>query len=205
MRAGGALRGDIMLTSTYTLVALSVEQARVRVDLQALLDRWRPAAWWGEPPAAHQYQAACDALRQISDACQWRKLDKFVLPALRRRGADAGALLAELDALSRRANAARMAAQAAAAEGDPGCLAALEACCELLLERLEREEIELLPLARTLIPGDHWFTIANQMLAHDTVQNEHRDAGRAIVRARLPVEVSTRKSPVLPPVVPIVN
>ena len=60
-------------------------------------------------------------------------------------------------------------------------------------------------LARTLIPGDHWFTIANQMLAHDTVQNEHRDAGRGIVRARLPAEVSTRKSPTLPPVVPIVN
>jgi hypothetical protein len=205
MRAGGALRGDIMLTSTYTLVALSVEQARVRVDLQALLDRWRPAAWWGEPPAAHQYQAACDALRQATDACQWRKLDKFVLPALRRRGADAAALLAELDALSRRAHAARMAAQAAAAEGDPGCLAALQECCELLLERLEREERELLPLARTLIPGDHWFTIANQMLAHDTVQNEQRDTGRGVVRAGLPSEVSARKSSVLPPVAPIVN
>jgi hypothetical protein len=194
-----------MLTSTYTLVALSVEQARARVELQALLDRWRPAAWWGEPPAAHQYEAACAALRQVSDACQWRKLDKFVLPALRRRGADAGALLAELDALSRRAHAARMAAQAAAADGDPGCLGALEECCELLLERLEREERELLPLARTLISGDHWFTIANQMLAHDTVQNEHRDAGRGVVRGIAGPEVSVRKSAVSPPVAPIVN
>ena len=194
-----------MLTSTYTLVALSVEQARTRVALQALLERWRPAAWWGEPPTAHQYDAACEALRQVSDACQWRKLDKFVLPALRRRGVDAVALLAELDALSRRAHAARMVAQAAAAAGDPGCLAALEECCELLLERLEREERELLPLARAVIPGDHWFTIANQMLAHDTVQNEQRDTGRGVVRARLPSEVSARKSSVLPPVAPIVN
>ncbi len=95
-----------MLTSTYTLVALSVEQARARTALQTLLDRWRPAAWWGEPPAAHQYEAACEALRQASEACQWRKLDKFVLPALRRRGVDAVTLLAELDALSRRAHAA---------------------------------------------------------------------------------------------------
>ena len=194
-----------MLTSTYTLVALSVEQARARVALQALLERWRPAAWWGEPPAAHQCEAACEALRQVSDACQWRKLDKFVLPALRRRGVDAVALLAELDALSRRAHAARMAAQSAAAAGDPGCLAALEECCELLLERLEREERELLPLARTVIPGDHWFTIANQMLAHDTVQNEHRDAGRSAVRAVAAPEVSVRKSAVSPPVAPIVN
>lgn len=194
-----------MLTSTYTLVALSVEQARTRVALQALLDRWRPAAWWGEPPAAHQYEAACEALRQVSDACQWRKLDKFVLPALRRPGVDAVALLAELDALSRRAHAARMAAQSAAADGDPGCLAALEQCCELLLERLEREERELLPLARTVIPGDHWFTIANQMLAHDTVQNEHRDAGRSAAGAIAAPEVSVRKSVVLPPMSPIVN
>ncbi len=194
-----------MLTSTYTLVALSVEQARARTALQTLLDRWRPAAWWGEPPAAHQYEAACEALRQASEACQWRKLDKFVLPALRRRGVDAVTLLAELDALSRRAHAERLAAQSAASDGDPGCLAALEACCELLLERLDREERELLPLARTVIPGDHWFTIANQMLAHDTVQNEHRDAGRGVARAMATPEVSVRKSAALPPVAPIVN
>ena len=100
---------------------------------------------------------------------------------------------------------ARMAAQAAAADADPGCLGALEECCELLLERLEREERELLPLARTLISGDHWFTIANQMLAHDTVQNEHRDAGRGIVRGIAGPEVSVRKSAVSPPVAPIVN
>ncbi|MEM8512197.1 DUF438 domain-containing protein [Massilia sp. MP_M2] len=194
-----------MLTSTYTLVALSVEQARARVDLQALLDRWRPAAWWGEPPTAHQYEAACEALRQASDACQWRKLDKFVLPVLHRRGAAAVALLTELDALSRRAHVARMAAQCAAAEDNPSCLAALEQCCELLLERLEREERELLPLARTVIPGDHWLTIANQMLAHDTVQNEHRDTGRSTVRAMAAPDVSIRKAPAVVPVAPSVN
>lgn len=193
-----------MLTSTYTLVALSVEQARARTALQTLLDRWRPAAWWGEPPAAHQYEAACEALRQVSEVCQWRKLDKFVLPVLRRQGVDAGALLAELDALSRRAHAARMAAQSAASDGDPGCLAALEQCCELLLERLDREERELLPLARTVIPGDHWFTIANQMLAHDAVQNELRDAGRSAVRTIASPDVSVRKSAVSLPVAPIV-
>jgi len=198
-----------MLTSTYTLVALSVEQARARIDLQALLERWRPAAWWGEPPSARQYEAACEALRQVSEACQWRKLDKFVLPALRRRGEAAAALVAELDALSGRATAARMAAQCAAAEGDPGCLAALEQCCELLLERLEREEHELLPLARTIIPGDHWFTIANQMLAHDTYHNENlnkiRSACGGTVRSLSAPEVSARKSVILPPVSPIAN
>ena len=171
-----------MLTSTYTLVALSVEQSRARVEVQALLERWRPSAWWGEPPALRQYEQACDGLRRVVDACHWRKLDKFVLPALRRRGAgnSAGnstateALLAELDALSRRAAEARAAAQSAAVKGDPGCLAAIERCCQLLLERLDLEERKLLPLARSVIPGEAWFAIANQMLAHDNYQNEHR-------------------------------
>lgn len=187
-----------MLTSTYTLVTLSVEQARARIEVQALLDQWRPGAWWGEPPSVRQYEQACVALQQVSEACQWRKLDKFVLPALRRRGGEAAALVAGLDALSGRANEARIAAHAAAAEGDPGCLAALEHCCELLLERLDREEHELMPLARTLIPLDHWFAIANQMLAHDTYQNENRGTSMGMVRALSAPEVSKRKVQALP-------
>jgi hypothetical protein len=194
-----------MLTSTYTLVALSVELARARIEVQALLDAWRPGVWWGEPPTARQYEQACEALRQVSDACQWRKLDKFVLPALRRQGGAAAALVVELDELNRRANEARIAAQTAAAEGDPGCLAALEHCCELLLERLEREEHDLMLLARTLIPTDHWFAIANQMLAHDTYLNENRGTGIGVVRAMSAPEVSTRKAPALATSSPVAN
>lgn len=169
-----------MLTSTYTLVVLSVEQSRARGEVQALLERWRPGAWWGEPPAMRQYAQACEALRRVLDECHWRKLDKFVLPALRRcdavadADAAADALLTELDGLSRRAADARNAAELAASEGDPGCLAAIERCCQLLLERLEREERELMPLARSKISGEMWFAIANQMLAHDAYQNEQR-------------------------------
>lgn len=187
-----------MLTSTYTLVALSVEQARVRVELQALLERWRPGAWWGEPPAMPQYEQACEALRQVSESCHWRKLDKFVLPALRRRGEHAAALVAELDGLSRQAGEARQAAQLAAIEGDPGCLAAVERCCELLLDRLEREEHELLPMARTMIPRETWFAIANQMLAHDAHQSETRGSGLPAVRAMPPPEVFAKQNQALP-------
>ena len=194
-----------MLTSTYTLVALSVELARARIDVQALLDAWRPGAWWGEPPTARQYEQACEALRQVNDACQWRKLDKFVLPALRRQGGAAAELVAELDELNRRANEARIAAQTAAAEGDPGCLAALEQCCELLLERLAREEHDLMPLARTRIPIDHWFAIANQMLAHDTYVNENRGAGIGMGQAMSAPEVSTRKAAAPPRSLPVAN
>lgn len=170
-----------MLTSTFTLVALSIEQASARIGLQSLLERWQPDAWRRQMPTPREYQLACDALRVAFDNCYWRKLDKFVLPALRRAGA-AEALLAELDALTLAAIEARADAHAAAAVQDPGFGAALERCCNLLLERLEREERELFPLARVHVPSEAWFAIANQMLAHDAWQNENRGypSGQAV-------------------------
>jgi len=161
-----------MLTSTYTLVALSIEQAGARHGLQALLDCWQA----GAPPAAptaRQLELACDALRVAFDDCHWRKLDRFVIPALRRAGA-AGELLAQLDALSLAAIEARADAHAAAAGKDAGFAAAVERCCALLLERLDREETELFPLARNHVPSEVWFAIANQMLVQDAWQSENR-------------------------------
>lgn len=162
-----------MLTSTYTLVALSIEQASARMGLQSLLERWQEGAWQHTMPTPREIQLACDALRVAFDNCYWRKLDKFVVPALRRAGA-AAALLAELDALTLAAIEARADAHAAAAVHDPGFGAAVERCCKLLLERLEREERELFPLARVHVPSEVWFAIANQMLVQDAWQNENR-------------------------------
>lgn len=162
-----------MLTSTYTLVALSIEQASARMGLQSLLERWQAGAWQHAMPTPREIQLACDALRVAFDNCYWRKLDKFVVPALRRAGA-AAALLAELDALTLAAIEARADAHAAAAVNDPGFGAAVERCCNLLLERLEREERELFPLARGHVPSEVWFAIANQMLVQDAWQNENR-------------------------------
>lgn len=171
-----------MLTSTYTLVALSIEQASARIGLQSLLERWQPSRWQHAMPTPREVNLACDALRVAFDNCYWRKLDKFVVPALRRAGA-AAELLAELDALTLAAIEARADAHAAAAVHDPGFGAALERCCNLLLERLEREERELFPLARVHVPSEVWFAIANQMLVQDAWQNENRSYGHGQVAA----------------------
>jgi len=162
-----------MLTSTYTLVALSIEQASARIGLESLLERWQSRTRQHAAPSAREIALACDALRVAFDNCYWRKLDKFVLPAVRRAGV-AEALLAELDALTLAAIEARADVHAAAAVHDPGFGAALERCCNLLLERLEREERELFPLARLHVPSEAWFAIANQMLAYDAWHSENR-------------------------------
>lgn len=171
-----------MLTSTYTLVALSIEQASARIGLQSLLEHWQPSSWKNKVPSPREFELACDALRVAFDNCYWRKLDKLVVPALRRAGAAAD-LLAELDALTLAAIEARADAHAAAAVHDPAFGAALERCCHLLLERLEREERELFALARTYVPSETWFAIANQMLAHDALQNENRSYPSSPVQA----------------------
>lgn len=190
-----------MLTSTYTLVTLSIEQASARIGLQSLLERWQPGAWQHAMPTPREVKLACDALRVAFDNCYWRKLDKFVVPALRRaRAADdaVAGLLAELDALTLAAIEARADAHAAAAVHDAGFGAALERCCNLLLERLEREERELFPLARVHVPSDVWFAIANQMLVQDAWQNENRGYGPGQVAAgamdRNPVKQSAVSS-----------
>ncbi|SFD44317.1 hypothetical protein [Massilia yuzhufengensis] len=184
-----------MLTSTYTLVALSIEQASARMGLQSLIERWHPAAWRHAAPTPRQFELACDALRMAFDNCYWRKLDKFVVPALRRAGA-AQDLLAELDALTLAAIEARADAHAAAAVHDHGFGEALERCCNLLLERLEREERELFPLARTYVPSEAWFAIANQMMANDAWQVENRSYPASQIPGALS-RSSARQSPPL--------
>ena len=168
-----------MLTSTYTLVALSVEQTTVRAALQSLLDELRALPGDFSTLAAGRAAQLCAALRQVYDNCHWRKLDKFLVPALRRSTAAADGLLEELERLSGRAATAMGAAEACVGAADRPVprdvfCGAVEGCVAALRCRLEREEHELFPLARAAVGGDAWFAIANQMLAHDAYAQERR-------------------------------
>jgi hemerythrin-like domain-containing protein len=174
-----------MLTSTYTLVALSVEQTTVRAALQSLLDELRALPGDFSTLAANRAAQLCTALRQVYDNCHWRKLDKFLVPALRRATAAADGLLEELERLSGQAAAAMGAAEACVGTADRPVprdvfCDAVECCVGALRNRLEREEHELFPLARAAVGGDAWFAIANQMLAHDAYAQEHRGDPRRL-------------------------
>jgi hemerythrin-like domain-containing protein len=172
-----------MLTSTYTLVALSVEQTTMRAALQSLQDELHALPGDFTTLAAGRAAQLCAALRQVYDNCHWRKLDKFLVPALRRATAAADGLLEELERLSEQAAAAMAAASAcvgAAERAVPRAAFcnAVEHCLAALRQRLEREEHELFPLARGMVGGDAWFAVANQMLAHDAYAQERRTQPR---------------------------
>jgi len=173
-----------MLTATYTLVALSVEQTNMRVSLHAVQQLVQKSYARQSALTEGQADYVCDTLRRLYEGCQGRKLDRFLLPALRRTGAVANAaaepLLCELDMLSRSAAEALGAACRLAAGSiddeervDAFCLA-VERFCAALELRFDREERELFPIARAAIAGDAWFAVANQMLAHDAYREEHR-------------------------------
>lgn len=173
-----------MLTATYTLVALSVEQTNMRVSLNAVQQLVQKSYARQSALTEGQADYVCDTLRRLYEGCQGRKLDRFLLPALRRAGADAEPLLCELDMLSRSAaeslgTACRLAAGGIDDEEgvDAFCMAALRFCAALEL-RFDREERELFPIARGAIAGDAWFAVANQMLTHDAYRDEHRGRGR---------------------------
>lgn len=176
-----------MLTSTYILVALSVEQTTVRSALQSLARELHSLPDEDGILTPGQAAQLCAALRQVVDDCHWRKLDKFLVPALRRATEAADGLLRDLEQLSQAAIDSLAEAEAcvdagagAGARGVDrgGFRDAVERCIAALRCRLEREEHELFPLARSLVRGEAWFAIANQMLAHDAVARERRGAIR---------------------------
>jgi hemerythrin-like domain-containing protein len=172
-----------MLTSTYTLVALSVEQTTVRSALQSLARELHAMPDDDGILVPGQAARLCAELRQVVDDCHWRKLDKFLVPALRRATCAADGLLRDLEQISRTAVESLAAAEACVDAGARGVdrdsfQEAVAQCIAALRCRLEREEHELFPMARSLVRGEAWFAIANQMLAHDAVARERRGAVR---------------------------
>jgi hemerythrin-like domain-containing protein len=172
-----------MLTATYTLVALSVEQASVRVSLQSLQKILYSNFAKQRALTPGQVDYACNALRRLYDTCHWRKIETFLIPAIHRATHEADQLLLELDRL----NTAAAEAMGEVAERFAGLsidsadrvtefCASVDIFCNALLQRLTREEQELFPVARSVISSEAWFSIANKMLAHEAYVQETRPA-----------------------------
>ena len=175
-----------MLTATYTLVALSVEQASVRMSLQSLQKLLHANFMDAHSLTQGQAGYVIDAVKRLADNSHWHKLDMYLIPAVRRATREADGLLQELDELAHAASDA-LASMAnrfgtLALESQQGVAqfcTAIDTFCSTTLKRLEREERELFPVARAVISGEAWFSIANAMLAHSAYLEENRPAGKA--------------------------
>ena len=188
-----------MLTATYTLVSLSVEQASIRVSLLAFQQymhaQLRQHRQHRQLTLAHLDYAG-DWLNRLYQFGYWRKIDQYLVPAIRQATPHADGLLAELNRLNhaaldsvnlvqRRAMAAVDSSEQQLEQQMEQLGAAIDSFCTALMARLEMEERELFALARRVIAGEAWFAIAYQFLAHDARVAENR-RGKARVLAFVP-------------------
>lgn len=176
-----------MLTATYILVSLSVEQASIRMSLLAFQKCMHVQLRHQRQLSLAQLQYAGDWLDRLYQGGYWRKVEMYLIPAIRQAAPHADGLLNEINGLNHAAlESINIVQQRAGAAIDHSELqaeqlcAAIDAFCAALLQRLEKEERELFALARKVIVGEAWFAIAYQFLAHDARAQEAR-RGRAQV------------------------
>ncbi|MFZ4878791.1 hypothetical protein ACL9RI_27220 [Janthinobacterium sp. Mn2066] len=181
-----------MLTATYALVSLSVEQASIRVSLLAfqkyMHTQLHTQLRHQNQLTLVQWQYAADWLNRLYQSGYWRKVELYLIPAIRQATPHADGLIAELNHLQHAAlesvNTVQQGAGAAInmsqqmeaqIEAQVEVLwASIDAFCQALLARLEKEERELFALARKVIVGEAWFAIAYQFLVHDARAEEDR-------------------------------
>lgn len=185
-----------MLTATYTLVSLSVEQASIRVSLLAFQQYMHAQLRQQRQLTLAHLDYAGDWLNRLYQFGYWRKIDQYLVPAIRQATPHADGLLAELNRLNhaaldsvnlvqRRAMAAVDSSEQQLEQQMEQLGAAIDSFCTALMARLEMEERELFALARRVIAGEAWFAIAYQFLAHDARMAENR-RGKARVLAFVP-------------------
>ena len=168
-----------MLTATYILVSLSVEQASIRMSLLAFQKYMHVQLRHQSQLSLAQMQYAGDWLSRLYQGGYWRKVEMYLMPAIRQAAPHADGLLNELNGLNHAALESINVVQQRAG-------AAIDAFCAALLQRLEKEERELFALARKVIVGEAWFAIAYQFLAHDARAQEARRGKAQVLPFVLP-------------------
>ena len=182
-----------MLTATYILVSLTVEQASIRMSLLAFQKYMHAQLRQQSELNLAQMQYAADWLSRLFQGGYWRKVEMYLIPAIRQATPHADGLLNELNGLNHAAlESINVVQQRAGAAIDTSGLqagqlcAAIDAFCAALLQRLEKEERELFALARKVIVGEAWFAIAYQFLAHDARAQEARRGKAQVLPFVLP-------------------
>ncbi len=170
-----------MLTATYALMTLSVEQKKERNFISRFRHYLQVNAHAPLEMDPARLASQLDELTRFAEMRHQRKVEGCLMPAVRQATHDAGPLLADLETLNRigrhTLGSARRRLRIAFSDGATNvkmlCFT-LDRYCQNLLERLAKEEQELLPLAQRVISSEQWFAIGTMFLSFDAVTNERR-------------------------------
>ena len=132
-------------------------------------------------------ESALKKLTQFDQYCHARKVELYVIPAVRGATTEVDSLLAELESMSAHGVAILQSAQEQLHQAfDQGVAKlkdlwrAMEFYCDNLLKRLAKEEEELLPMIGRLLSIDEWFEIAAKFLRDDARQKRQHLAAPAL-------------------------
>ena len=168
-----------MLTATYTLATLQVEQNRTRHGLFEIQKCIENNARCPQGLVRNTLESVLDALDSFHAHCRQRKLEIELIPAIRKSTKEADALLAELESLSMMGLSVLESIRnqwKPAIEQQIDKLqelyGAMKIYCATLFKKLDKEEQELFPMATRVITGDEWFAIADRFL-HGNDRRQH--------------------------------
>lgn len=162
-----------MLTTTYSLMALSTEQTSTRMDLSVLLQHLHRLQKQQQVMVRNDIHALLNKINQFNADFQLRKVEKCLIPTLRRITKKSDLLIAEIESLGFLGlsvlrsiqNKLRLAMERGALIIDD-VFNELELYCSIFLHKLEKEEQELFSMTRDLLSQEEWFSIAVQFLSH---------------------------------------
>jgi len=163
-----------MLTATYSIVAISAEQQKAHRVLarlqQSITNIWKNL----QEIDLASVESAIHKLTQFDRLFHTRKLEQYVIPAIKNATHEADVLLEELEALSSFClkiiqtlpQQLHLALQQGVAK-QKELRRAMELYCSNLQLRLVKEEQELLPLVPLVLSGDEIFELGAQFLSDD--------------------------------------
>lgn len=176
-----------MLTSTFSLTAISMEQQHARCVLSSFEHNlqstdWRRAAGIAREPI----EAACRNFVAFAEYFRARKIESYVIPALHQCTTTLDSTLSELDGLRAESDKALQSIVAQVAQwGQSGfdttaLLAQMENYCLCLANCITIEDTRLLPTACELLSSDAWFAIGAACLSEDSQHKERAPTDRAL-------------------------
>jgi hemerythrin-like domain-containing protein len=168
-----------MLVATYSILAISAEQKKERGYISCIQKYLQEQVEKLQAIDPVWIASQLDELTQFAESRHQRKVEGFLIPAVRKATFDTGPLLADLESLSRvGGDLLRSVRQCLRYAFSHDTLqnkllhCAIDRYIQNLLERLVKEEQELLPLAQRVISSDGWFAIGTMFLAHDANLDE---------------------------------
>lgn len=157
-----------MLTATYSQIAISLEQNNAHRMLNKLTETIQTTLW--NYQKTFDFEEVNTTLKKLLDFnhfCRQRKVETVMIPAVRRNSTEMQYFIAELDLLGvdslRDIHYFFRERQVNKDFHDPNAeklLSLMEEYCRSFSKRLEKEELELFPIARQLLSNDDWFCIA---------------------------------------------